>query len=403
MANLTSCFRTIADPECLLRVLGAYYLGLVVVVLGVCFGEQAISRREHDHQNAPGIVTDMCAWDGVWYGRIAADGYSYDPDRHSTVAYFPGYPLLVRTVAFTLNLKTETAQLVVSHLSFLFSLIAFQFYLRGTVAEEYSVVLLAIWPMGLFLRMGYGESLFLLLCLLTLLTIRSQGPCWLAAILAGAATGTRSVGVALILPLAWDWWQRSRSWQGFVGRAATWGPVACWGLLAYMAYQYEAFGDPLAFVKTQRHWSQRPGLDELENLMALCTLEPIWTIYLPSSPAYWRQHEYIPDAAFSLQFWNPVYFVVCGGLVGYGAWKKLLTPPEWLVSVGLLGIPFVMQSYRMMMLGHGRFTCVVFPMFIVLGHLVAKKFRLLAVFLCIVMGVQLFYWSALFAAWHRVF
>jgi hypothetical protein len=104
-----------------------------------------------------------------------------------------------------------------------------------------------------------------------------------------------------------------------------------------------------------------------------------------------------------LQFWNPIYFVACVSLVAYGAWQRWLTPPEWLLALGLLGIPYVLQSYRMMMLGHGRFTCVVFPMFLVLGRIMSHRPSTVAVILYALMAVQLFYWSALFAAWHRVF
>ena len=251
--------------------------------------------------------------------------------------------------------------------------------------------------------MGYAESLFLLLSVSCLLAISRNSPCWLAAVIAGAATGTRSVGVALLLPLVWDWWQRSDNWKGFLGRSVVLGPVACWGLISFMVFQHAAFDDAFAFVKTQNHWSQRPDISWPYKFMTLASFEPIWTNYLPSSPSYWARHEYIASPFFSLQFWNPIYFVTCAGLVAYGAWKKWLTTPEWLLSIGLLGIPYVMQSYRMMMLGHGRFTCVVFPMYIVLGRLMAKWPAPVTAIVCTLMGIQLFYWSALFAAWHRVF
>ena len=33
--------------------------------------------------------------------------------------------------------------------------------------------------------------------------------------------------------------------------------LAAWGLILFMAYQWWAFDEPLAFVKTQSNWSQR--------------------------------------------------------------------------------------------------------------------------------------------------
>jgi len=382
---------------------GAYYVGILIVVAGVWFGCDALGRKEHPHQNSPGLVSGLCAWDGVWYARIVSDGYDYNSSRHSRVAYFPGFPLISRLLVSATSLDTETAMLVVAHMAFLLSLLALRFYSSNAEDGGYTVLAATIWPTGLFLRMGYGESLFLLLTLLCLLSIQRRAPSWLAAVIAGAATGTRSVGIALLLPLLWDWWDRSRDWKEFLGRCVVFGPVSCWGLIAFIAFQQIQFDEPLAFVKTQAHWSQRPDLRWHEKLVSLISAEPIWTIYVPTSPAYWARHEYLANPLFSLQFWNPIYFLACAGLVAWGAWKKWLTAPEWLLSVGLLGIPFVLQSYRMMMLGHGRFTCVVFPLFIVLGRLFSLWPVPVTALTCALMGIQLFYWSALFAAWHRVF
>src|SRR5689334_13819326 len=37
-------------------------------------------------------------YDGGWYAHIAQHGYQYTPGVQSPVAFFPGYPLLVRAV-----------------------------------------------------------------------------------------------------------------------------------------------------------------------------------------------------------------------------------------------------------------------------------------------------------------
>ena len=178
---------------------------------------------------------------------------------------------------------------------------------------------------------------------------------------------------------------------------------AVWGLLAYMAYQYVTFGDALAFAKTQAHWSSRPDLPWAERLLAIVTFQPIWSLYVPGSSANWIAHERTRNPLFSLVFWNGVYFMASCGIVAYGARRKLITTHEWLLAVGLLAIPYALQGYRMMMMGQGRFTCVVFPVFIVLGKLMAKWPAPATNVVFSLMGVQLLYWSALFAAWYYVF
>ena len=115
------------------------------------------------------------------------------------------------------------------------------------------------------------------------------------------------------------------------------------------------------------------------------------------------RHDVTKNMALSLHAWNPVYFLACAGFVGWGAFKRWLTPPEWLLSAGLLLIPYWFQSHRMIMLGHGRFTCVVFPMFLVLGKLLARMPTGVVVILGAFAAAQLVLWSALFSAWYRVF
>jgi len=351
----------------------------------------------------------MSNWDGVWYWRIAKEGYDYSPSRHSSVAFFPGLPVLAMLLHRLLGLPPELGLLLVSSVSMIATLCVLQLYVQGDdqhqecLSHSWALLSLCLWPTGLFLRMGYSEALFLILLVTAMYGIQKSWPVWIVAVIAGCATGTRAVGVALLFPLTFALYRRAPSLSLFVWKTILYSAVSCWALFVYMIYQAWVFGDALAFSKTQQHWTARPNPIWPYNCLGLLTAEPLWTIYLETSPAYWGHHEYVPNALFSLQFWNPIYFATCAGLVAYGAWKKWLTPPEWLLSVGLLGIPYVMQSYRMMMLGHGRFTCVVFPMYIVLGRLMAKWPAPVTTIVCTLMGIQLFYWSALFAAWHRVF
>ncbi len=417
-----------------------YWLGLVLVLAGVAAGVDFLPRQSGPNQNESGFANAFGAWDGWWYAGIVNEGYAFDEERPSNVAFFPAYPLLSHCLHRLTGLSAYLSLLAVAHVCLISAFVLLGSYVRQRFPAnqdlpEYALVSFALMPMTLFFRMTYSESLFVLITILVMFGRQRHWPAWVTALIAGAATGTRSLGVALLLPLAWDWWQRARedassgcpaselpaaivkadakrkiretfnlrNVRRFVLSAAVLGPLASWGLLANMAYEHLEFGDAFAFVRTQAHWEMRPDLPWPRRLVSLASLEPIWSIYVPSSEAYWARHDYVANPLFSLQFWNPIYFLACAGLVAFGAWRRWLTPPEWLLSAGLLGIPYVLQGYRMMMLGHGRFTCVVFPMYIVLAHILSGVSRPAAILICVLMGVQLFYWSAMFAAWHRVF
>ncbi|MFO1044609.1 MAG: mannosyltransferase family protein [Planctomycetaceae bacterium] len=372
-----------------------------VVWIGVGFG--------NDSMHGPGFFQSMSNWDGNHFARIIDWGYSYDRGKPSNVAFFPGYPLIVQGVRKLTRLTTRTAMPVVSLVCLFASLIVARTYLRhgrepSDSYDLWPIMALCFWPMGLFLRMGYSESLFLLLMLLVMLGLLKGWPTWQVAIIIGAATGVRSVGVALLLPLVWHLWCESKSPLTVVRKGLFLGPLACWGLIAYVLFLDYKFNDPTVFVKTQQFWANRPqpsGL--LRHLVNLITFEPIWSVFTPGSAAYWKRQANDAGLMFNLRFFNPIYFVMCAALIGFGAWKKWLTTSEWLLSAGLLGIPYITQAYRMVMLGHGRFTCVVFPMFIVLGRLLSPAPPYVQAIVAALMAVQLLYWSALFASWHPVY
>ena len=392
--------RNVAPPQ----PVSTFYFTTLIIVAGVLFGVDFIPQQPHRRQDKSSVASAYCNWDGVWYTSIAAQGYSFDPSRHSNVAFFPALPILARCV-MACGVGAELALLMISHLAALITAFTVHEYLSDEepYATPITLTVMFIWPMSLFLRMGYSESLLLLASVLLLTGIKRRWPLWTLSVLCGFATATRSAGIALLIPLVWECWTRTQSLRGFVPCMLWAVPLACWGIVVYMGYLQLTCGDSFAFVQTQQHWSQRPYPSLMEFAYRMVVCEPIWDVYVPSSPAYWARDEHVKNPVFSLSFWNPIYFLLCATSVAYGAKKKWLTIPECLLAAGLLGIPYFLQGHRMLMQGHGRFTCVVFPMFIVLGRLMARWPSSLQAIAFALMAVQLFYWSALFAAWHRVF
>jgi hypothetical protein len=138
-------------------------------------------------------------------------------------------------------------------------------------------------------------------------------------------------------------------------------------------------------------------------MVALATLEPIWSVFVPSSGAYWERATPTPWAVFNLQAANPIYFVLAVGLTVVGWRKRWLLGGEVGYAVALLAMVYVMRSYEMYMLGMGRFTVTAFPIFLVLGRLLISIPKPVAALLLILSGLFLGAYSALFAAWYRVF
>jgi hypothetical protein len=103
---------------------------------------------------------------------------------------------------------------------------------------------------------------------------------------------------------------------------------------------------------------------------------------------------------FNLHLANPLYWLFACGMVMYGALKRWLTANEVTLSAGLLLIPYVLRAQEMGMAGMGRFAAVVFPVYIVMGRLLAKMPPTVAAALLAICGFFLGAYAALFAAWY---
>jgi hypothetical protein len=251
----------------LLAVLTTYTVG--VRARGMWLRDPA--HAEVFHGFLKRVLEPWAHWDGVWFIRIAADGYGA---HGQSQAFFPLYPLLVRGVAALSGHNYVIAGLVVSlacYAGAMVILFKLAHALLGPRVALWSVVLISVFPTALFFQAAYSESLFLLLTLLSLWWARRSR--WALAGLAGLlAALTRSAGVALLLPLAVIWWEQRRARAVRLPGGPAAGPAppasrprassAAWlllvpaGLALYMAYLWWAFGDPLLFGSTQAFWGR---------------------------------------------------------------------------------------------------------------------------------------------------
>lgn len=388
----------------------AYYLTGLVVLLGVFVGLDLLEGpgRRFPPQKAPlsddPFLVATTRWDGKHYLEIALDGYAYDPERPSNVAFFPLYPSLVATAYRTTGMPVEWAGLLVAHVMLLAAFVLLAAYVQQRYVRAspqlaaYTVLVFGLFPTTFFMRMSYSESTFLVLVLLAMLGMqRGWRPIVVAAIV-GLATATRPVGVALVPPLWLYVWGRSGSWRQGLGQLAYLTPVAVWGLLGYMVFQYAQFGRPWAFVQAQSHWQSRPAVGWGEKVLALAAWEPIWSAYMPSSPGYSGRFAREVSGWFNVQLANPVFFVGAAVLVGLGAAKRWLSPGEILLAAGLLLISYVARGFDMCMASQGRFAAVVFPVYLVLGRLLCGAPLVVSAGLWGISAVYLAIYAALFAA-----
>ena len=143
------------------------------------------------------------SWDGRWYQNVAARGYLLVPGHQSNPAFFPLFPIVLRSLHWT-GLSFRGAGVVVANLAFLVAVLAFYELGRELLPEQdarRAAVYLAVFPMGFVFSMVYPESLvFAAIALAAFFALRGR---WIAAALAGAVAAlARPEGVFYVLPLA---------------------------------------------------------------------------------------------------------------------------------------------------------------------------------------------------------
>src|SRR5215213_4012813 len=204
------------------------------------------------HAIADPVLAPLARWDSVWYLTIADSGYAGSTAR---AAFFPLYPLLVRGVGTVLG-GSHAALLIAA---FLVSLAAFLAALAllyrltelelGRRLARPTLLLLALFPAAVYFGAPYSESLFLLLAVGAFYAARTGRWAW-AGTCAGLASGTRSAGLLLLLPLLLIWWD-SRPRRA---RDVAWLGIAPAGIAAYSGALAAGQGDAFAYMHLQSVW-----------------------------------------------------------------------------------------------------------------------------------------------------
>ncbi len=237
-----------------------YGITRVPVVAGVAW-----FLRDHPGST---VQTMAVTWDGYWYTHIARDGYSASlrapaalvgPAHHtlSDWAYFPGYPLLIRAVAWLTRMPLIPASIVVA--AVVGVLAVWAVYALGEAHGGVSVgraaaLLVAAWPGSAILDLPYTEGLFLASAGAALVCLQKRR--WVAAGLLGAiASATRPNGLAVIAAAAVAAALAilaEREWRAL--RAPV---LSAAGAAAFVVYGWQRTGDPLVWRHAENLWGQR--------------------------------------------------------------------------------------------------------------------------------------------------
>ncbi|MEU1792615.1 hypothetical protein ABZ553_43390 [Streptomyces sparsogenes] len=232
----------------------------------------------------PRTLLGYC-WDSVWYVGVARHGYNYntllpDPAKHgvtfSDMAFFPLFPMLMRTLTTLLPISAVTAGLVVAWAAA--GAAAWGIHAVGELlyGRRVAMVLVVLWgllPHAIVQSMAYTEPLLTALAAWSLYAVLTRR--WLSAgalaLLAGAARPNGiAVAAAVCCCAAAELWRRGRgssevpetpelrearegaSWR--VGAGAALSPLGWLGYLAWVGYQRDSWR---GYFAVQEEWGSR--------------------------------------------------------------------------------------------------------------------------------------------------
>jgi hypothetical protein len=248
----------------------------------------------------PAFLGLLSKWDSEWYLYISTRGYYYAGQEQAPVAFFPLYPLLMKIVYHLLNYNVHLSGLLISNGSFLVGLIFFYRLVEDVYADssyaKRAIFYLCVFPASMFFSAIYTEGLFFLLITGCVYFARKR-KWWLAGLFGLFASATRNLGVLLALWVSWEWlgsvgwnWRKPFAFPTWDALRKELSGVAGLlmipgGLAAYMLYLWRTFGDPLAFLTTQKGWDRTAIFGPIQVILQFISDyranpgDPVLTVY----------------------------------------------------------------------------------------------------------------------------
>lgn len=332
------------------------------------------------------LITALGQYDSQWYIKIADKGYPDHPrspfkEKHKVMEgllynFFPLYPLCIAiTNLFIRNI--EISAFIVSSLLLLASVYSLSFVVSRWFSKPVAIktlLLVLLFPFGIFLRGYYAEGLRLLLFIWFCYGLTQKN-----YLLSAVTVGLMNVasGITLLLtPFYWGvLWFAHRKQEIPHIKVFVYGGIACIPFILWMLFCYMHTGDSLIFVKTRYAWERPQGFPILYNIRLL-----FFVPWLPVRSFYGSRIDVLC-----------IWLMICLSALSYRVLPKVV----WWAMVFLAFSPLLVQDS----ISFARFTSVLFPLFVYLAVVMKKRYY---VFLVVLFSVGLLISSLYFINWYWI-
>jgi len=375
----------------------ALHLALWTRVAIFAGGLLAVNTLGHDLSTGPPPPNEVAylpgRWDAGWYVGLAAGGYRWDGrlDRNARIAFFPAYPMSVRAVGRVLHLPQREPPWLWcgAILSTIYFWLALAYLHRlaemwiGPARAGPAILIAALYPFSFFFGQMYSESLFLLCAVAGTFYVMNGQPArafWFG--LVAGLTRPTGVLVSLLLIGAALWARRNRPADARANSSITTlfaiaSPAL--GTALYSIYLRWLTGHWLAWLTAQEGW----GRTIQDPMMLVTSVATSLRAVGLTGYVHARPYDAINLAAALFSF--AMLVLIWRRL---GLWMTLFAAASLLAPLRVGGL-----------VSMGRYTAVIFPMFLAYGTL-PRRFVIASAIVC---GALQLWFAGLFFADRAVF
>lgn len=343
------------------RVIYSFLIYRFLIFIPVLLAQSFLTfRKGFEYTSFTGYNPLLSVWanfDGIYYLAISTGGYSA-----GMAGFFPAYPFLIKSLSIG-----DPSTLLQLLIAVAFSTVIF--LLTGVVLFKlvkldyekniafWSVFFLLIFPTSFFGVSVYSESLFLLLALSSFYFARRK-KWFIASILAGLLTATRLVGIAIIPALFFEFFVQEKK---LFKKNAISLFIAPLGILSYMFFNFQHFGNVFQFVKSQGTLHNNRSVDSVILFpQTIYRYLKILTTGNPGQYEWWIGFLEISMFIFALT----MIFI---------AWKEKIRSSYLIYSIVALLIPASTGTFS----GIPRYILILFPIFIILALIKNKWVKII--------------------------
>lgn len=337
-------------------------------------------------------------WDSFWYESIVDSTARFLPPDHSNANFFPAYASASWVAGLPFRLLVDNSKafflggIMLSHAAFLLGLVGV-FRITETMAgrgvAERTVWLMAFFPFSFFFAAVYADGLYF--CLSVWTFRYAQRERWRpASILSVVATLTRITGFMLMAGIVAELIRRKRGDANAIRKEVWAAAILIVAPVLLFTYYYVRYGDPIAFVHArQAGWQRAAGVGSLLTDLDYYTQGSLFSC------------GGVRDCLRGWDFTRQLMGIWYLALVPIGIGLAIAARR----TIGAGQLVWVVGTYWMALVngldGMGRFTSVLFPVFIALALLVVRS-RTAVVAVCLAWIPFLLLFLGGFVRWRAV-